>query len=193
MLGIKLNLPNSITLFRIVLIPIFILAFLFKPYPYHPIVLCSLFFLASISDWIDGYLARRLQQESAFGAFLDPVADKLMVTTAMVLLVFSHSEILMVLPAIVIVGRELTVSALREWMAGLGEREKVKVNVIGKLKTVSQLWAIGFLLYDEPIGQFEPTIVGYVLLYIATVLTLWSMVVYVQAAWPSMSNPEDER
>jgi len=190
MIGIPLTIPNLVTLFRIVLIPIFVLAFIIPAYPYQHIVLVSLFVLASVSDWVDGFLARRLKQESAFGAFLDPVADKLMVTTAMILLVSKHPQFFMVLPALVIVGRELAISALREWMASLGAQAKVKVHFIGKLKTASQLWAIGFLLYDQPIGKFEPTVIGYILLYIAMVLTLWSMVVYLRAAWPSMMGNE---
>jgi len=190
MKGIPLTIPNMITLFRIALIPVFVLAFIIPSYTNQHIVLVSLFFLASVSDAIDGYLARKLKQESAFGAFLDPVADKLMVTTAMVLLVYKYHDLYIVLPALVIVGRELAISALREWMANLGAQAKVKVHFIGKLKTGSQLWAIGFLLYDQPIGSFEPTVVGYVLLYIATVLTLWSMVVYLMAAWPSIRDNE---
>ncbi len=191
MIGLPLTIPNMVTLFRIVLIPIFVLAFIIPNYPSKHIVLVSLFFLASVSDWVDGFLARRLKQESAFGAFLDPVADKLMVTVAIILLVSKHPEWFMVLPALVIIGRELAISALREWMANLGAQAKVKVQFIGKLKTASQLLAIGFLLYDEPIGKFEPTIIGYILLYIATVLTLWSMVVYLLAAWPSISGKEN--
>ncbi len=190
MIGIPLTIPNLITLFRIVLIPIFVLAFIIQDYPYQHYVLVSLFILASVSDWVDGFLARRLQQESAFGAFLDPVADKLMVTTAMILLVSKYPAWFMVLPALVIVGRELAISALREWMANLGAQAKVKVQFIGKLKTASQLGAICFLLYDEPIGSFEPTVVGYILLYISVVLTLWSMAVYLLAAWPSISSNE---
>jgi len=190
MVGLPLTIPNMITLFRIVLIPIFVLAFIIPDYVNQHIVLVSIFFLASISDWIDGYLARKLKQESAFGAFLDPVADKLMVSTAIILLVSKYPGWFMILPALVIVGRELAISALREWMANLGAQAKVKVHFIGKLKTASQFWAIGFLLYDEPIGSFEPTFYGYILLYIATVLTLWSMVVYLLAAWPSIKGNE---
>jgi len=187
MIGIPLNIPNMVTLFRIVLIPIFILAFI-PDYPFRNIVLAALFFVASVSDLVDGYLARKLKQESAFGAFLDPVADKLTVTTAMILLLFAHNNLLMLFPALVIIGRELTISALREWMASMGAQNMVKVNIIGKLKTVCQLWAIGFLLYWEPIGWFKPSLVGYILLYVATVLTLWSMFVYMKAAWPSMTG-----
>ena len=191
MKGIPLTIPNIITLFRIIIIPVFVLAFILPGYPYKHIILVSLFFLAGISDWFDGFLARRLKQQSAFGAFLDPVADKLMVTTAMILLVMSppgleSPSLLIVFPAIVIIGREIAISALREWMAKVGAQTKVKVSFIGKVKTASQLLAIGFLLYDQPIGSFQPTLVGYVLLYMATILTLWSMIVYLRASWSSL-------
>lgn len=188
MLGIPLNVPNAITLFRIVLIPIFIVAFFLPDFSWKHLLLTGLFFLAGISDWFDGYLARRLKQQSAFGAFLDPVADKLMVATAMTLLVMVQHTILMALPAVVIIGREIAVSALREWMASLGENAKVKVSFIGKFKTATQLLAIGFLLYSKPIGSFQPMVVGYVLLYVAAILTLWSMFVYLSAAWPSLTR-----
>lgn len=188
MIGIPLTIPNVITLFRIVIIPIFVIAFVLPVYPYKHLILVSLFFLAGVSDWIDGYLARKLKQSSAFGAFLDPVADKLMVTTAMVLLVSAHPDLLMVFPAMVIIGREIAISALREWMANVGAQTKVKVSFIGKLKTASQLMAIGFLLYDQPIGGFNPVVVGYILLYIATVLTLWSMYIYLRASWSSLTR-----
>ena len=186
MTGIPLNIPNMVTLFRLVLIPILIIAFLLPGYPYKPAILATIFFFASVSDLVDGYLARLLKQESAFGAFLDPVADKLTVATAMILLLYEHPNLLMLFPTLVIIGRELAISALREWMASLGAQDTVKVNFIGKLKTVSQLWAIGFLMYFVPIGTFKPSIIGYVLLYFATILTLWSMVVYLKAAWPSI-------
>jgi CDP-diacylglycerol--glycerol-3-phosphate 3-phosphatidyltransferase len=188
MLGIPLNIPNTITLFRIVLIPIFIAAFFLPDFSWKHLLLTALFFIAGISDYFDGYLARRLKQQSAFGAFLDPVADKLMVATAMTLLVYAHPGALMALPAVVIIGREIAVSALREWMANLGETKKVKVNLIGKFKTFTQLLAIGFLLYAKDIGSFQPLLVGYVLLYMAAILTLWSMLVYLSAAWPSLSR-----
>ena len=188
MLGIPLNIPNTITLFRIALIPVFTIAFFLPEFSWKHLLLTGLFFLAGISDWFDGYLARRLKQQSAFGAFLDPVADKLMVATAMALLVKAHPGALMALPAVVIIGREIAVSALREWMAGVGETTKVKVSFMGKVKTFTQLWAIGFLLYSKPIGSFQPLSVGYVLLYMAAILTLWSMFVYLSAAWPSLSR-----
>lgn len=190
MLGIPLNIPNAITLFRIVLIPVFIVAYFLPDFAWKHLLLTALFFIAGISDWFDGYLARRLKQQSAFGAFLDPVADKLMVATAMTLLVSAPpgkvSSLFIALPAVVIIGREIAVSALREWMAGVGENTKVKVSFLGKVKTFTQLWAIGFLLYEKEIGSFQPTVVGYVLLYVAAILTLWSMFVYLSAAWPSL-------
>lgn len=192
MIGIPLNVPNAITLFRIVLIPVFIVAFYIPEFPSRHLMLTILFFIAGVSDWIDGYLARRLGQQSAFGAFLDPVADKLMVVTAMILLLTRHSDIWMALPAIVIIGREIAISALREWMAGLGETTKVKVSYLGKLKTFSQLLAIGFLLYEKNIGMFSMLMVGYVLLYTAVILTLWSMVTYLVAAWPSLVRPDSK-
>jgi len=188
MLGLPLNVPNAITLFRIVLIPIFIAAFFIPDFSWKHLLLTTLFFFAGISDWFDGYLARKLKQQSAFGAFLDPVADKLMVTIAMALLVNAHPGALMALPAVVIIGREIAVSALREWMASLGENAKVKVSYVGKVKTFTQLLAIGFLLYEKDIGSFQPLLVGYVLLYIAAILTLWSMFVYLSAAWPSLTR-----
>lgn len=188
MLGLPLNIPNSITLFRIILIPVFIVAFFLPNFSWKYFLLTGLFFLAGISDWFDGYLARRLKQQSVFGAFLDPVADKLMVATAMTLLLSAHPGALMALPAVVIIGREIAVSALREWMANLGERTKVKVSFLGKVKTFTQLLAIGFLLYEKNIGSFQPMPVGYVLLYLAAILTLWSMVVYLSAAWPSLTR-----
>lgn len=193
MIGIPLTIPNLITLFRIVIIPVFVVAFIIEDYPHKSLILVSMFFLAGLSDWVDGFLARILKQQSAFGEFLDPVADKLMVTTAMILLVmsppgFEHTSLLIVFPAIVIIGREIAISALREWMAKVGAQTKVKVSFIGKVKTASQLMAIGFLLYDEQIGSFNPTLVGYILLYIATILTLWSMIVYLRASWSSFSK-----
>ncbi len=187
-MAIPLTIPNLITMFRIAIIPLFVVVFYIDGIPYRHIVLTSLFFLAGVSDWVDGYLARKLGQQSAFGAFLDPVADKLMVATAMVLLVNAHHEALMALPAVVIIGREIAVSALREWMASIGDATKVKVSYIGKLKTTAQLLAIGFLLFEKNIGVFQPMIVGYILLYIAAILTLWSMVLYLLAAWPSLSQ-----
>ena len=152
-----------------------------------------LFVLAGITDWLDGYLARRLGQHSPFGAFLDPVADKLMVTTALVLLVADFelqeqviSSILFTTVAAVIVGREIAVSALREWMAELGKRASVAVSVIGKLKTAAQIISIALLLYKAPIAGVSSVRVGEVLFYFAGALTLWSMFTYLKAAWPAL-------
>jgi len=186
----NLNIPNILTLFRIALIPVLVLVFYWPPFTDQNVVLASLFFVAGVTDWFDGYLARKLNQQSVFGAFLDPVADKLTVSVALVLLVSVHPGMLVALPAAVIIGREITISALREWMANIGDTTKVKVSIIGKFKTAGQLWAIGFMLYEHPIGWFSPLQFGYLLLYISAGLTLWSMVTYLIAAWPSLMKEE---
>jgi len=129
-----------------------------------------------------------LGQTSAFGAFLDPVADKLMVAAALIVLVDLDRAAPLV--AVIIIGREITISALREWMAELGRRTSVAVSIIGKFKTVSQMLALLFLLYREPIGEFPTTTVGFVLIYVAAVLTLWSMIVYLRAAWTGLVSRE---
>lgn len=188
------NTPNVLTLLRIVLIPVFILAY-YLPYSWAPPLATVLFVLAALTDWLDGYLARRLDQMSAFGAFLDPVADKLMVVSALVLLatdprVQAHviSVRLFTLVVIIIIGREITVSALREWMAELGRRARVAVSVVGKLKTIGQMVAIPFMIYREPLWGVPVFLVGEMLLYLAAALTLWSMAVYLKAAWPSLTR-----
>lgn len=186
----NLNIPNILTLFRIALIPVFVAVFYFPLFGYNNVLLAAIYFIAGITDWFDGYLARKLNQQSAFGAFLDPVADKLMVTVALVLLVSEHPGALMAIPAAIIVGREITISALREWMANIGEQTSVKVSMIGKVKTAAQMWAVGFMLYEEPIGWFATMQFGYLLLYISAALTLWSMVIYLKAAWPSLNNED---
>lgn len=189
MSGKILNIPNVLTLARIVLIPIFLLIAYWPPAigvgghegsMTRHLILTGLFVLAAITDWFDGYLARALNQSSAFGRFLDPVADKLMVAAALVVLVQWQPTISMAFAAIVIISREITISALREWMAELGARTSVAVSYVGKLKTTFQMIAISvFLLNWKPI---EP--LAYVLLYAAVILTLWSMVIYLKAAWP---------
>ena len=185
------NIPNMLTLLRIALIPVFVVVF-YLPNPWVPTVTAAIFGLAAVTDWLDGYLARRLGQMSAFGAFLDPVADKLMVAVALVLLVDANPTDLhgavVAMPAAVIIGREIAISALREWMAELGERAQVAVSVIGKIKTTAQMIAILFLLYQHPIGEFDTVIFGLVALYVAAILTLWSMVIYIRAAWPVLSR-----
>ena len=178
-----MNVPNSITTFRIVLIPVFIAAF-YLPYSWAAALATFIFWLAAITDWFDGYLARRLGQMTAFGAFLDPVADKLMVVIALVLLVERHDTLLFTLAACVIIGREIVISALREWMAELGERTSVAVSYVGKVKTAFQMVAITALLAIDP-ARDENWMLAlcYVVLYTAAVLTLWSMFIYLKAAW----------
>lgn len=188
------NAPNLLTLLRIVLIPVFIAAY-YLPFRWASLLAMALFVLAALTDWLDGYLARRLNQSSPFGAFLDPVADKLMVASALVLLsadarvhnlVFDYR--LFAIVVLIIVGREITVSALREWMAELGERARVAVSFLGKFKTIGQMVAIPFLLYREPLFGLPVFRIGELLLYLAAGLTLWSMIIYLRAAWPSLTQ-----
>jgi CDP-diacylglycerol--glycerol-3-phosphate 3-phosphatidyltransferase/cardiolipin synthase len=176
-----------LTLLRILLIPVFVLVF-YLPTRWSPYVAAAVFSAAAVTDFVDGYLARRWGQTSPLGAFLDPVADKLMVAVALVLLVQADPRVLLVLPAVVIIGREITVSALREWMAEIGARAQVAVSAIGKLKTTAQMVSIILLLLrDATVGPwvYYP---GLVLLYLAAILTLWSMWLYLQAAWPALSG-----
>ncbi len=193
------NTPNLLTLLRIILIPVFILAY-YLPYSWAPLLATVLFVLAALTDWLDGYLARRLNQMSAFGAFLDPVADKLMVVSALVLLASDprvQAQVLNVrlftVVVIIIIGREITVSALREWMAELGRRARVAVSVVGKLKTIGQMMAIPFMIYRKPLWKIQIFLIGEILLYLAAALTLWSMAVYLKAAWPSLTRSTGER
>jgi CDP-diacylglycerol--glycerol-3-phosphate 3-phosphatidyltransferase len=181
------TIPNILTLLRIILIPVLVLVF-YSPLEWSYQISAAIFGLAALTDWLDGYLARRLQQLSVFGAFLDPVADKLMVTVALVLLVQDNPSPLFAVPAAVIVGREIAISALREWMSEIGERTKVAVSIIGKVKTTIQMVAILLLLYKLPLGPFPSHDVGIVLLYVAATLTLWSMLVYLRAAWPILAG-----
>ena len=180
-----MNIPNMLTLCRIILIPVFIGVYYIEATWVNKAV-AALFVAAGATDWLDGFLARRLNQTSAFGAFLDPVADKLMVATALVLLVQADPRAWLAIPAVVIIGREIAISALREWMAELGQRATVRVAMVGKFKTGTQMLAISILLYTgrtRDIGYDT----GIAMLYVATVLTLWSMAVYLRAAWPLMS------
>ena len=188
------NAPNILTMLRIVLIPLFIIAY-YWPRPWGRELATALFILAALTDWLDGYLARKLGQYSHFGAFLDPVADKLMIVAALVLLVsdpnvlaYVYDVRLFEVVVIVILGREIAVSALREWMAEVGKRSHIKVALIGKIKTVSQMVAIPFLLWRHKIGSIPIFQIGEILLYVAAGLTLWSMIVYLRAAWPSLMS-----
>lgn len=184
------SIPTLLTWARIGLIPVFILVF-YLPVSWANDVSVLLFVLAAITDWLDGYLARRLNQTSAFGAFLDPVADKLIVAAALVLLVQAHPSPWMAVPALIIIGREIAVSSLREWMAALGDRARVAVSMIGKIKTTAQMVALILLLYRDPIGPLPIYDIGMVLLYLAALLTLWSMAVYLRAAWPHMRDKDN--
>ncbi len=188
--------PMMLTLMRIALIPVLVL-FFYLPYEWSSLVAAGIFIFAAITDWLDGYLARRMKQMSKMGAFLDPVADKLMVATALVLMVhvpppIIFPEIFFTLSAAIIIGREITISALREWMSELGERGTVKVGLLGKLKTIFQMTAISCLLFQADLFGLPVMLVGEMLLYLAAGLTLWSMWVYLHAAWPVMSQEESE-
>lgn len=182
-----MNVPIALTLVRIALIPVFIVVY-YLPYTWASAATAALFAMGGLTDWLDGYLARRLGQTSRFGAFLDPVADKLMVTAVLVLLVQHDPRALLAIPAVVIIGREITVSALREFMAEMGQRGTVAVATLGKIKTVAQIVALLLMLYRTPAFGLPTYEIGLVLLYVAVVLTLWSMVVYLRAAWPQMSQ-----
>ncbi len=179
------NLPNLLTVLRILLIPVFILLF-YLPVDWSREAATAVFLLAAVTDWLDGFLARRMQLVSALGAFLDPVADKLMVAVALVLLVQTDPSIPMAIAAAVIIGREIAISALREWMAEIGSRTQVAVSEIGKFKTAAQMTAITLLIFRDDIWGIPVYTVGLVLLFIAVVLTLWSMTLYLRAAWPSL-------
>lgn len=183
-----MNIPNILTVIRVLLIPIIILLF-YLPFKWSYLATSAVFTIAALTDWLDGYLARRLQQSTPFGAFLDPVADKLMVAVALVLLVEEHANIWLTLPAAIIIGREIVVSALREWMAELGARAQVAVSNLGKWKTAAQMVALIILLANPPLASLWVTL-GYALLIVAAALTLWSMVNYLMAAWPHLSPAE---
>ncbi|MBL7249905.1 CDP-diacylglycerol--glycerol-3-phosphate 3-phosphatidyltransferase [Alloalcanivorax sp. C16-2] len=185
-----LNLPNILTLIRVAAIPVLVAVF-YLPFGWSDMLAAGLFLAAGLTDWLDGYLARKLGQTSPFGAFLDPVADKLIVAVALVVLVQVHATIWLSVPAMVIVCREIAVSALREWMAELGQRARVAVSAVGKVKTVAQMGSITVLLALKPAHGADGDIlmtpglwIGYAALYLAMVLTLWSMMRYLRAAAP---------
>lgn len=179
-----MTLPLFLTWLRIAAIPLLVLVYLFAPFDAARPLSAWIFGLAAATDFLDGYLARRWNQQSSFGAFLDPVADKLIVAVALMLLVYSNGDTLLVLSAIVIIGREIFISALREWMAETGNRAAVAVSQIGKLKTVAQMFAIMFMLNWFPLWDVVPVYkIGYWLLVIAALLTLLSGALYGMAAW----------
>ena len=190
----RLNLPLWLTLGRVAAIPA-VLALFYLPWPHARQWACVLYSAAAITDWFDGYLARKWNQTSRFGAFLDPVADKLMVAVCLVCLLHAAPETmsqamkgLLTAMVAVIIGREITVSALREWMAELGQRTSVGVSALAKFKTGFQMTAIGMMIWeaDWPILPWYD--VGFLCLFVASVLTLYSMIQYLLAAWPMMKE-----
>ncbi|WP_445767551.1 CDP-diacylglycerol--glycerol-3-phosphate 3-phosphatidyltransferase [Rheinheimera sp.] len=177
------NIPNLLTLFRLFLIPVFILCF-YSGAENARFWAAFVFWLAAITDALDGYLARKLEQSTPFGAFLDPVADKVMVAVALVLIAADSASLWITIPAIIMISREIVISALREWMAELGKRANVAVSNLGKYKTIAQMLALIGLIWQPEhwlVSWFTPA--GMALLYLATVLTIWSMYSYLKAAW----------
>ena len=187
-MNLPLSLPNLLTSLRIFLIPVLVLCFYLLPLDLSYLASAFIFSIASLTDWLDGYLARRMGQMTPFGAFLDPVADKLLVAVALILLVEAHASALLAIPALVIVGREIVVSALREWMSTHSDRSGVRVSMVAKVKTGFQMTAIIVLLAQGPDLTAPLVILGYLLLYIAAGLTLWSMWQYLLIAWPDLSS-----
>lgn len=182
------NIPNLLTLFRLILIPVFIGCF-YSGLDNARFWAAFVFCLAAITDALDGYLARRLQQSTPFGAFLDPVADKVMVAVALVLIAVDSVSLWVTIPAIIMISREIVISALREWMAEIGKRANVAVSNIGKYKTATQMLALIGLIWRPEwwlINWFTPA--GIALLYVATILTVWSMYQYLKAAWTDLSH-----
>ncbi|MCP4000393.1 MAG: CDP-diacylglycerol--glycerol-3-phosphate 3-phosphatidyltransferase [Gammaproteobacteria bacterium] len=196
----RFNIALALTWLRIAAIPMIVLVFMW-PGDWSKPIAAVIFTLAGLTDWLDGYLARKLNLTSRFGAFLDPVADKLMVSTALVLILWAapqHEmplvpghEIILTLCAAIIIGREIVISALREWMAELGARNAVAVTGIAKLKTIFQLVGVGAMLYTYPVFGFIPLYgIGFILVVTASGLTIWSMYIYLKAAWPQLTAPE---
>ncbi|WP_422475240.1 CDP-diacylglycerol--glycerol-3-phosphate 3-phosphatidyltransferase [Endozoicomonas sp. ALB032] len=181
-----MNIPNTLTMLRVVLVPFLVLIF-YLPIEMRYTLCAGIFAAAAVTDWFDGYLARRWNQTTPFGAFFDPVADKIMVATALCLLVDEFRAAWMTIPAVIIIGREIVISALREWMAEIGKRTSVAVNMIGKFKTVGQMMAITLLLLAPAPLESMIGYIGLALLYISAILTLWSMYVYLHAAWPDLT------
>ncbi len=184
---LPLNLATMLTLARIVLIPVLVVLF-YLPWSWAHEAAAMVFLAAALTDWLDGWIARRYNQESSFGAFLDPVADKLMVAVTLVLLVQANPTWWLAVVAAVIIGREISISALREWMAELGQRTRIRVGGLGKLKTIMQMTAMTMLLWRDPLFTLPIYEIGLVLLVVAAVLTLWSMGQYLRAAWQTIAE-----
>jgi len=180
------NVPNALTWLRISMIPAILALFYLLPYPWADPAACAAFALAGITDTLDGYYARKLGQTSRLGAFLDPVADKLIVAAALVLIVSKDPRWFVVIVAVVIIGREIAVSALREWMAEIGARGRIKVSVLAKYKTIMQIVGLSLLLFREDIFGIPIYKLGLFLTAVAAVLTLWSMIQYLRLAWPEL-------
>ena len=180
-----MNLANKITMSRLVLIPVFIVVY-YLPFEMSHYTAAAIFGFAALTDWLDGYVARKYDQSTKLGAFMDPVADKVIVVAALVLLIEQHASILFTIPAIVIISREIVISALREWMAELGKRSSVAVSYVGKVKTTAQMSSIFMLIAFDAELHPELYLAGYLMLYAAAVLTLWSMIIYLKAAWPEL-------
>jgi CDP-diacylglycerol--glycerol-3-phosphate 3-phosphatidyltransferase len=180
------NVPNTLTWLRILMIPAILALFYLLPYPWADPAACAAFALAGITDSLDGYYARKLGQSSRLGAFLDPVADKLIVAAALVLIVSRDPRWFVVIVAVVIIGREIAVSALREWMAEIGARGRIKVSLLAKYKTIMQIVGLSLLLFREDLFVIPTYKLGLVLTAVAAVLTLWSMIQYLRLAWPEL-------
>ena len=176
------GIANILTFIRILITPLLVGVYYFLPEQWGMPVAALLFGLASLTDWLDGYLARKLNQVSKLGAFLDPIADKLIIVTVLVVIVDRHGQLSILVSALIIIAREFVVSGLREWMSELGRRDSVAVSMLGKLKTASQMLALFFLLYYYPVLGIPVFDIGVWLLYLAVVLTLWSMMIYIGRA-----------
>jgi CDP-diacylglycerol--glycerol-3-phosphate 3-phosphatidyltransferase len=183
----KITIPTALTLLRIAMIPLLVVVF-YLPIPGARTLSALIFLIAAFSDWLDGFLARRLDLTSRFGAFLDPVADKLIVATALIVLLEDNPNILFAISTLVIIGREITISALREWMAEIGQRTNVAVSYIGKIKTAAQMTAITMLLYQYEFAGLPTYNIGLYVLYLSVILTIWSMMQYLRAAWPALRD-----
>ncbi|MDB6086350.1 MAG: CDP-diacylglycerol--glycerol-3-phosphate 3-phosphatidyltransferase [Gammaproteobacteria bacterium] len=190
--GSHWNLPNTLTWLRILMIPAIVVLFYLLPYPWADPAACAAFALAGITDSLDGYYARKLGQTSRLGAFLDPVADKLIVAAALILIVSRDPRWFVAIAAIVIIGREIAVSALREWMAEIGARGKIKVSALGKYKTIMQIVGLSFLLFRQNMFGIPIYQLGLILTAVAVVLTLWSMVAYLRLAWPELRGSSSQ-
>jgi CDP-diacylglycerol---glycerol-3-phosphate 3-phosphatidyltransferase len=185
-----MNIPNILTSIRILLIPVLVATY-YLPWDGRYVTCAAIFAVAAFTDWLDGYLARKLDQATPFGAFFDPVADKVMVSVALVMLVESYSSTFMTIASVVIVSREIVISALREWMAEMGKRASVAVSYIGKVKTAMQMLSIFMLLGSPPSSEWA--IWGEAVLIVAALLTLWSMYVYLKAAWPELTSSVSDK